>query len=84
MSFNNFRIRAKLVIAFGAVIAAYLVATALIMGSLSQLNAASESALRGQLVASKGETLLKGVLEQQNAVRGYALLGDPAFLETYN
>ncbi|MDG2520206.1 methyl-accepting chemotaxis protein [Caulobacter segnis] len=83
MSFNNLRIRAKLVVAFGAVIAAFLVATGLILSSLSQLDTASTAALRGQLVAGKGEGLLKGVLEQQNAVRGYALLGDPAFLETY-
>ncbi|WP_369061611.1 methyl-accepting chemotaxis protein [Caulobacter sp. 73W] len=84
MSFNNFRIRAKLIVAFGAVIAAFLVATGLILSSLAQLDAASSSALRGQLVAGKGEVLLKGVLEQQNAVRGYVLLADTAFLDTYN
>ncbi|MEH0198171.1 methyl-accepting chemotaxis protein [Caulobacter sp. CCNWLY153] len=83
MRFNDLKISAKLGIAFSALIIAFVVSSAVVFTSLQRIEAASVSNQRSLSLATEAEVMMTLVLEQQNALRAYALLGDADFAKTY-
>ncbi|PVM84770.1 chemotaxis protein, partial [Caulobacter radicis] len=83
MRFNDLKISAKLGIAFSALIIAFVVSSAVVFTSLQRIEEASVSNQRSLSLATEAEVMMTLVLEQQNALRAYALLGDADFAKTY-
>jgi len=83
MRFQDLKISTKLGIAFSALILAFAVSSSVVFISLQSIDKASTSSQRSLVLASQAETMMSLILEQQNALRGYALTDDPAFVEVY-
>jgi len=83
MRFQDLKISTKLGIAFSALILAFAVSSGVVFASLQSIDKASTSSQRSLVLASQAETMMSLILEQQNALRGYALTDDPAFAEVY-
>ncbi|PVM91501.1 methyl-accepting chemotaxis protein, partial [Caulobacter endophyticus] len=83
MRFNDLKISAKLGIAFSALIIAFVASSAVVFTSLQRIEDASVSTQRSLSLATEAEEMMTLVLEQQNALRAYALLGDTQFAEAY-
>jgi methyl-accepting chemotaxis protein len=83
MRFQDLKISTKLGIAFSALILAFAVSSSVVFISLQSIDKASTSSQRSLVLASQAETMMSLILEQQNALRGYALTDDPAFAEVY-
>ncbi|WP_165184193.1 methyl-accepting chemotaxis protein [Caulobacter soli] len=83
MRFQDLKISTKLGLAFGALILAFLISSAVVFTSLQAIEKASTSSQRSLTLASQGETMMGLMLEQQNALRGYVLSDDPAFAAVY-
>ena len=83
MRFQDLKISTKLGIAFSALILAFAVSSGVVFTSLQSIDKASTSSQRSLVLASQAETMMSLILEQQNALRGYALTDDPAFAEVY-
>ncbi|MDG2530525.1 methyl-accepting chemotaxis protein [Caulobacter endophyticus] len=83
MRFNDLKISAKLGIAFSALIIAFVASSAVVFTSLQRIEDASVSTQRSLSLATEAEEMMTLVLEQQNALRAYALLGDAEFATAY-
>jgi methyl-accepting chemotaxis protein len=83
MRFQDLKISTKLGIAFSALILAFVVSSSVVFTSLQSIDKASTSSQRSLVLAGQAETMMGLILEQQNALRGYALTDDPAFAEVY-
>jgi len=83
MRFNDLKISAKLGIAFSALIIAFVVSSGVVFTSLTRIEEASVSTQRSLSLATQAEEMMTLVLEQQNALRAYALLGDADFAKAY-
>jgi len=83
MRFQDLKISTKLGIAFSALILAFAVSSSVVFISLQSIDKASTSSQRSLVLAGQAETMMSLILEQQNALRGYALTDDPAFAEVY-
>jgi methyl-accepting chemotaxis protein len=83
MRFQDLKISTKLGIAFGALILAFVISSGVVFTSLQRIDEASTSSQRSLALSAQAEELMTLVLEQQNALRGYALLGDSKFLDDY-
>jgi methyl-accepting chemotaxis protein len=83
MRFQDLKISTKLGIAFSALILAFVVSSGVVFTSLQSIDKASTSSQRSLVLAGQAETMMGLILEQQNALRGYALTDDPAFAEVY-
>ncbi len=83
MRFNDLKISAKLGIAFSALIIAFVISSGVVFTSLQRIQEASVSNQRSLSLATEAEVMMTLVLEQQNALRAYALLGDDSFAQTY-
>jgi methyl-accepting chemotaxis protein len=83
MRFQDLKISTKLGIAFGALILAFAISSSVVFTSLLRIDDASTSSQRSLTLSAQAETLMTLVLEQQNALRGYALLGQTDFLDDY-
>jgi len=83
MSFKDLNIPAKLGVAFCTLIVVSAISSAVVFASLKRIDEASISSQRSMSLAAQAEEIMALVLEQQNALRGYALMGDPAFAKTY-
>ncbi len=83
MSLQNIPISRKLAGAFAALIVIFATVGTIVFMNLSAMAIATgdkERSLRGMETSQK---LLSGVLEQQNAARGFAILGKDEFFKTY-
>ncbi|MBI1684514.1 methyl-accepting chemotaxis protein [Caulobacter hibisci] len=83
MRFNDLKISAKLGVAFSALIIAFVISSGVVFTSLKRIDEASISSQRSLSLATEAEEMMTLVLEQQNAARGYVILGDASFAETY-
>jgi methyl-accepting chemotaxis protein len=83
MRFKDLRMSAKLGLAFCAVILVSAVSSAVVFTSLKKINEASVSSQRSLALVAQAEAIMIQVIEQQNAVRGYALLGEPRLADNY-
>jgi len=83
MAFKDLKIPVKLGIAFFALILASALSSAVIFSSLQKIDEASTGTQRSLTLNAQGEEIMALVLEQQNALRGYVILGDDSFAKTY-
>ena len=83
MRYQDLRIPVKLGVAFCALILASAISSAVVFTSLKRIDDASISTQRSLSLAAQAEDIMVLVLEQQNALRGYVILGDPKFAKTY-
>jgi len=83
MRFQDLKISTKLGIAFSALILAFAVSSSVVFFSLQSIEKASTSSQRSLVLAGQAETMMGLMLEQQNALRGYVLSDNPAFVELY-
>ena len=83
MRFQDLKVSAKLGIAFSALILAFVISSGVVFTSLQAIDKASTSSQRSLTLAGQAETMMGLILEQQNALRGYALSDDPAFVAVY-
>ncbi|HVJ02708.1 MAG TPA: methyl-accepting chemotaxis protein [Sphingomonas sp.] len=84
MSLSNLPISRKLIGAFAAIIIVFATVAAFIFSNLASLEEASADKERSLLAAQAAQTMLTEVLEQQNAARGFAILGRDEFRKTYD
>ncbi|HWU80944.1 MAG TPA: CHASE3 domain-containing protein, partial [Caulobacter sp.] len=83
MRYQDLRIPVKLGVAFCALIVASAISSAMVFASLKRIDEASVSSQRSLALAAQAEEVMALVLEQQNALRGYVILGEPKFVDTY-
>ncbi len=83
MAFKDLKIPVKLGIAFFALILASALSSAVIFSSLQKIDEASTGTQRSLTLNAQAEEIMALVLEQQNALRGYVVLGDDGFAKTY-
>jgi methyl-accepting chemotaxis protein len=83
MRFQDLKVSAKLGIAFSALILAFVISSSIVFTSLLSIEKASTSSQRSLVLAGQAETMMGLILEQQNALRGYVLSDDAAFLAVY-
>ena len=83
MSFKDLKIPVKLGVAFFALILASAISSAVIFTSLQKIDEASTGTQRSLTLNAQAEEIMALVLEQQNALRGYVILGDDSFAKTY-
>jgi len=83
LRFKDLKISAKLGVAFCALILASAVSSAVVFSSLAKIDEASVSSQRSLSLVAQSEAIMTQVIEQQNAVRGYALLGEQRMADNY-
>ncbi|WP_454761755.1 HAMP domain-containing methyl-accepting chemotaxis protein [Caulobacter segnis] len=83
MRYQDLRIPVKLGVAFCAVILASTISSAMVFASLKRIDDAMISTQRSLGLAAQAEEVMALVLEQQNALRGYVIMSDPKFADTY-
>jgi methyl-accepting chemotaxis protein len=81
--FRDLSISRKLLGAFAGLIVILAVANALVFLQLRTIHAAVDSTVSTGQRADELQAVELGMLEMQNALRGYAIAGQPAFLATY-
>jgi len=81
--FQDLKISAKLGVAFCALILASAVSSAVVFSSLAEIDEASISSQRSLALVAQAEAIMTQVIEQQNAVRGYAILAEPHLADSY-
>ena len=80
---NNLKFSRKLFLAFATLIFVAMAGDALVFGKINEIRVASEKNDRTYDLSMDVQVMLRGMVEQQNAIRGYVLAGDPSFLESY-
>ncbi|WP_024353416.1 methyl-accepting chemotaxis protein [Brevundimonas naejangsanensis] len=80
---HNLSVPKKLILSFMAVIGACGAATLIVLWCVASLQRADAADLTSREVLKASDRLLAAAVEQQNAMRGYVLTGDPAVLEQY-
>ncbi len=83
MSLQNIPISRKLAGAFAALIVIFAGVGMIVFSNLSSLAEAADDKERSLRAMELSQKLLTGVLEQQNAARGFAILGKDEFFKTY-
>nr|WP_294816193.1 methyl-accepting chemotaxis protein [uncultured Sphingomonas sp.] len=83
MSLQNLSISRKLGGAFAVLIVIFVGVGGLVFSNLSSLVIAAAEKEQSLRALEKSQKLLTDVLEQQNAARGFAILGKEEFLKTY-
>jgi methyl-accepting chemotaxis protein len=83
LRFQDLKISAKLGVAFCVLILASVVSSTVVLTSLSKIEEASISSQRSLSLVAHAEAIMTQVIEQQNAVRGYALLGESRLADNY-
>ena len=84
MSFSDLKISAKLSLAFCALILTSAIASSVVFASMKRIDEATVASERSLTLAATAEQALTLILEQQNALRGYVLMGDAKFAKTYD
>ncbi len=80
---SRLKLSGKLVAAFAAVILVVIASGAYTYSSLTSLATISESNANSIQVAQDGEAMLGAIIQQENALRGFAMLGREELLEEY-
>ena len=80
---NRLKLSGKLVAAFAAVILVVIASGAYTYWSLSTLAKVSVSNANSIKVAQQGEAMLAAVIQQENALRGFAMLGREELIGEY-
>ncbi|MBN9480721.1 MAG: methyl-accepting chemotaxis protein [Bordetella sp.] len=80
---QNLSVPRKLILSFLAVIGACGAATLVVLWSVASMQRADAADLASREVMKASDRILAAAVEQQNAMRGYVLTGDPAILEQY-
>jgi methyl-accepting chemotaxis protein len=83
MFLGNLKIVRKLLLAFAVLIAISSVSDAIVFSELRTIKSAAQNNDRTYDLSMDVQLVMRGMVEQQNAIRGYVIGGDPAFLETY-
>jgi methyl-accepting chemotaxis protein len=83
MSLQNIPISRKLAGAFAALIVIFAGVGTIVFSNLSALATAADEKEQSLRALEVSQKLLTGVLEQQNAARGFAILGKDEFFKTY-
>jgi len=83
MSLQNLPISRKLAGAFAALIVIFAGVGTIVFFNLSALAVAADEKEQSLRALEASQKLLTGVLEQQNAARGFAILGKDEFFKTY-
>ncbi len=83
MNFKDLKIPLKLGVAFIALIIISAASSGAVYVSLEKIEDASVATQRSLTLSAQAEEIMTLVLEQQNALRGYVILGDPKFAKTY-
>ena len=82
-SFNNMRLRNKLVLGFSVPVAFTVVLTLIVIVSLNRLEHASKSVEHTNTAITYGNTLLSSMVDTETGFRGYLVTGEESFLEPY-
>ncbi|MGZ3272322.1 MAG: methyl-accepting chemotaxis protein [Caulobacteraceae bacterium] len=80
MSFANLSIGRKLAAGFAAVVLIVALMAALVFQSLTSISAATTANNTSTATLAAADSALSALVEQQNAVRGFAATGDQSFL----
>ena len=80
---NRLKLSGKLVAAFAAVILVVVASGAYTYWSLSTLATVSDSNANSIKMAQQGEAMLAAVIQQENALRGFAMLGREELIGEY-
>ncbi|WP_240609447.1 methyl-accepting chemotaxis protein [Phenylobacterium deserti] len=80
---NNLKFSWKLILAFTALVLVTMAGDALVLAKINEIRVASEKNDRTYDLSMDVQVMFRGLVEQQNAIRGFVLANDPAFLETY-
>jgi methyl-accepting chemotaxis protein len=83
MTFSDLAIPRKLALAFGLLIATFSIVSGIVFVNVMRLHHVAVERDAAKLASDHADDMLTGVVEGQSAVRGYVLLGKPAFLDTY-
>ncbi|WP_404335043.1 methyl-accepting chemotaxis protein [Sphingomonas sp. MMS12-HWE2-04] len=83
MSLQNIPISRKLAGAYAALVVVFAIVGAIVFANLSALSSASADKERSLQALSASQAMMTKVLEQQNAARGFAILGKDEFYDTY-
>ena len=83
MTIRNIAIPRKLALAFAVLIATFSIVSLMVFANVRTLHQVAVTRDEAKLASDHADDMLNGVVEGQSAVRGYVLLGKPAFLETY-
>ncbi len=84
MRLQNLKISNKLIVAFAAIILVSTLGDALVFSKLMTIRSAAEKNDRTYDLSMDVQTMLRGLVEQQNAIRGFVVSGgDESFYETY-
>ncbi|GGE12389.1 chemotaxis protein [Aureimonas endophytica] len=83
MSFEHLSIAKKLGLAFAAVVSATLLSSAFLYRSLETIDATVVANQRSFGLSIEVQKMVTSMVEQQSAVRGFMVTGDPSFAETY-
>ncbi|MDZ4374603.1 MAG: methyl-accepting chemotaxis protein [Phenylobacterium sp.] len=83
MNFNNISFLKKLIVAFAALIAISLASNAVILWNMKTIESNAASNDRTFDLSMDAQTILRGVVEEQNAARAYLLAGDTDMIDSY-
>ncbi|MBB3472221.1 methyl-accepting chemotaxis protein [Sphingomonas sp. BK345] len=83
MTIRNIAIPRKLALAFAVLIATFSIVSLVVFANVRTLHQVAATRDEAKLASDHADDMLNGVVEGQSAVRGYVLLGKPAFLDTY-
>ena len=83
MTIRNIAIPRKLALAFAVLIATFSIVSLVVFANVRTLHQVAVTRDEAKLASDHADDMLNGVVEGQSAVRGYVLLGKPAFLDTY-
>jgi methyl-accepting chemotaxis protein len=84
MSFNNVSFSKKLLVSFAALIALSVASDALIFSKMQVIETDARNNDTTFTLTLDAQTILRGVVEQQNAARAYVMGGDADQLATFN
>ena len=80
MSLNDLNVSRKLSLGFAVVVATVLLMCGSVYLSLSSIRAATQANNQSTVTLAAADAALSALVEQQNAVRGYAATGDHSYL----
>jgi methyl-accepting chemotaxis protein len=83
MTLSDVRIGPKLAGAFTVLVLTFMVASAAIWANLSTLATATKANEHAVLVLDRAADMMSDLVEQQNALRGFAASHDPHFTDNY-
>ncbi len=83
MFLNDLKIARKLLLTFAVLIVIAVVSDGLVFLKLDQIHDAAQKNDRTYDLTLDVEAITRGLVEQQNAVRGYVIKGDGAHLDNY-